>query len=298
MSMSARWTFTLNNPPLNVDDLPGAGVAYSVYQKEIGELGTPHFQGYIRFQSRKRMNTVINFFNAIMGWDGVHVEIAKGNEAQNKEYCTKEPRLEGPWEYGEFKPDEGKQGKRSDLDEIADNIKTGKTLRDIAESHPSDYIRYHGGIQAIHMQLAPKPALQRNLTIVCLWGPTGTGKTHRFLTTYPDIYSVKPGRDPWGQYHGEKAILFDEFDPTLWRITDMNRYLDKWRCLLDARYTDRYAEWELVGICANSPPQSWFSDAPPMLQEAFRRRIRNRCWEVNSQQQTLEEIAQTPPTPL
>jgi len=103
---------------------------------------------------------------------------------------------------------------------------------------------------------------------------------------------------PLGSYRGEKEILFDEFDHELWPITAMNRYLDKWRCLLDARYNDRYAAWERVVICANSNPQSWYPSAAPLLLDAFRRRIRGHCFYVDSQDPSLEALQQQEPTPL
>jgi len=50
-----------------------------------------------------------------------------------------------------------------------------------------------------------------------------------------------------GATEGRRRFYFDEFDHELWPITAMNRYLDKWRCLLDARYNDRYR----VGACGD-----------------------------------------------
>lgn len=298
-SQSKRWVFTYNNPSLIADELPKDQTiyAYWIYQKERGQEGTEHYQGYLRFNSRKRFTQVVNYLHAL-GWDGVHVEKAKGNEKQCHDYCSKEDtRIDGPWEFGTYDANEGKQGHRSDLEDIAQAIRTGAQLRDIADTHPGDYIRYHGGIQALHLQLAPAPPIQRDVSVIVLWGPTGTGKTHRFMHGYPEIYSVKPGRDPWGQYRGQKAILFDEFNPEKWTLQEMNGFLDTWRLSLDARYHDRFAEWTLVGICANSPPTSWYPNAPPMLWDAFKRRITNRCWEVTNREPTLDQILATQPSP-
>lgn len=298
---SYRWCFTLPNPEEKgaAPDLKKEGTAYYVFQTETAPTtGTPHYQGYIRFRSKKRFETARNWFKSQPGWADVHLEAANGTEEDNRKYCTKDGRIAGPWEYGDYEKDKGKQGKRSDLDAIAEEIRGGAALSAIAESHAGDYIRYHGGIQALHALLAPAPPTEREIEVIVLWGPTGTGKTHRFMHTYPEIYSVKPGRDPWGQYRGQAQILFDEFDPEKWSVQDMNRYLDKWRCMLDARYMDRYAAWTLVGICANSPPQSWYPNAAPLLLDAFRRRIRGHVWTVETQEMTMEEIKASPPYPL
>lgn len=278
---------------------------YSVWGRDRApETGREHYHVYVRFSSRKRMQTVLNE----IGLDGAacHAEAAKGTEQDCRDYCWKQGNndkeshgfIEAGPEFGAFKPDAGKAGKRSDLEEIAEGIKSGASLKDIAESHPSDYIRYHSGIQALHALSAPRPPLERAVQILVLWGPTGTGKTHRVMHAYPDIYSVKPGRDPWGTYRGEAQILFDEFDYEKWSLQDMNRYLDKWRCLLDARYQDRYAVWTLVAICANSPPNSWWPNAAPLLMDAFLRRVRNQVWLVESQELSLDQLTLTPPHPV
>lgn len=290
-AMSARWTFTFNNPPpgfeLSIDD----DVDYLVYQIERGS--TTHVQGYLRFKSRKRFTTALNWLHG-KGMDGVHIEAAKGTEEDNKNYCTKnDTRIEGPFEFGNYKGDSGKQGKRSDLEKIAKDLQEGRELKEIAIEHPADFIRYHGGIQAMQLLIAPQPSLTREISTVILWGNTGTGKTHRIMHSYPNIYSVKPGRDPWGSYRGEKEILFDEYDYEKWSLQEMNRFCDKWRCLLDARYRDRYAEWNKVFILANSNPRSWWPMATQMLLDAFYRRLTG-IWLVNSQEPTLDQIMSGP----
>lgn len=295
-NMSKRWMVTIfvTNAPNNWKPCHPEGAVYSVWQKEkCPETGRDHWHLYVRWGCRKRLSYMARlYFNS-------HCEVPFGTEEECRAYCTKEEsRIEVGEEHGEYDKDAGVKGKRSDLENIGKDIKEGKTLAEIAELHVSDFIRYHNGIEATMILLQPKPPLARDISVIVLWGPTATGKTHRILTNWPDVYSVNVGRDPWGQYRGEARILFDEFDSACWPITGMNKYLDKWRVLLDARYRDRYAAWTHVAICANSPPGSWYPDVTPMLLDAFRRRIRGRCWEVNSMEKSLEEIMLDPPTPL
>lgn len=70
--------------------------------------------------------------------------------------------------------------------------------------------------------------------------------------------------------------------------------MDKWRCLLDARYRDRYAEWTHVVICSNSSPELWYLTEPVELLQALRRRMAECCYLVQSREETLEEMQQTP----
>lgn len=90
---SKAWCFTINNP--TEDDIKDIlrlvdGQSY-VFQKEMGELETPHLQGVVQFKNARE-------FNALKTAVGrAHWEKCK-NFAASKRYCCKaEGRLEGPW---------------------------------------------------------------------------------------------------------------------------------------------------------------------------------------------------------
>lgn len=65
-SNAVNWCFTINNPEglLDFDTLPPH--KYCVYQEEIGENGTLHFQGYviIALYSNRHSNTHLDTYNA------------------------------------------------------------------------------------------------------------------------------------------------------------------------------------------------------------------------------------------
>jgi len=83
-----RWVFTENNPSKCKEELVQelttvCAVRYAVVGYEVGEQGTPHFQGFVEFehpatfdQVRKRLPRA-------------HIESALGSNKQNREYCTK-----------------------------------------------------------------------------------------------------------------------------------------------------------------------------------------------------------------
>ena len=172
--MSDRWAWTLNNPGEWRPRWSDIGqVAYAIYQVERGENGTEHLQGYVRFDVRKRGSTVKRLFDN----EAVHFEAARGDEQANKDYCSKEDtQVQPPVEYGTFDAEAGKQGKRSDLETIRDKIKTGSSIADIADEHPSDFIRYSSGIQNMHAVLAPRPASSREVQLVVLWDLLASGR--------------------------------------------------------------------------------------------------------------------------
>lgn len=280
---SAAWCFTVNNPeeyrPLWRPDQ----MAYLVWQVELSKTGTPHVQGYVRFKARKDLGAVKNCLRA----PDAHLELPEGTEEQNRVYCTKEDsRIEVGEEHGEFIPEHGKQGRRSDLAKATDLIKKGTPIRSVAEQFPSDYVRYHSGLQAFADLVAPAPPLERPLEILVLWGPSGTGKTHRAMALMPNAYVVVGcGRDPFGRYTGELDLLIDEFQPEEWKLPLLLRILDKWKMPLDCRYRDRYAAWTRVIICSNLDPESWYANRmlySEAQQSALRRRVNGCCRNATS----------------
>lgn len=280
-----RWCFTMNNPGVWRPPAKDEQVEYIVWQRERGAEGTEHIQGYIRFKGYKRMTTAKKWLNN----NGVHLEKAKGTEEQNRTYCTKEDtRMEGPFEEGTFKAEAGKQGARTDLTEVVEKVKTGATRTEIAREHGEVFIKYHQGITQLIQAVKPPPPKEREVRVLWLWGPTGTGKTHRVRHMSEDVYVVLPGRDPWGNYAGQKTIFFDEFDDKQWTIQDMNRYLDKWSCELNCRYYNKHAEWTQVAVASNQPPDSFYENETALLRQALLRRI-TRVVHVTSREQSIDE---------
>ena len=144
---ATRWLFTLNNyTPQDLDYdvwlyLPQNDISYLVVGREIAPTtGTPHLQGYIRFGHRKRLTQVVALIPR------AHWTAANGSEEQNRTYCSKGA---GVVERGTYDPRAGVQGRRSDLDNVAALAVAGSTALQIAEAHPSDYIRYHSGIDRL-----------------------------------------------------------------------------------------------------------------------------------------------------
>jgi len=104
------------------------------------------------------------------------------------------------------------------------------------------------------------------------------------------------GRDLGELQRGEGDFIRRVRPRTMADYSD-ERYLDKWRCLLDARYNDRYR----VGACGDLrklEPAELVSERSPLLLDAFRRRIRGHCFYVDSQDPSLEALQQQEPTPV
>ena len=300
-SRSKAWCFTLNNPGDTVIMWDASEMDYLVYQRERGAEGTPHLQGYVRFKVRKDLRCAKRFID-----DGAHLEKARGTEQQNRDYCTKSDTRDGdnagPYEFGEFIPDANKQGsyislsfiysplgKRSDLAEATDMIKANAPMRQVALAHPETYVRYSSGLQALRNIIA-EPPRTRDVSVCVLWGPTGTGKTHRVLTNESlfaeGIYTapIASTNHPFDGYSQELTIFLDEFRWENWPAELLNKIMDKWTFQLPCRYQNKQALWTRVIICSNQDPTGWYPNDDRTIRDSVRRRLGSNCRHVTSRE--------------
>lgn len=113
--------------------------------------GQYHYQGYVRLTASR----TISFFTKVFGAYKPHLEICKGNEKQNREYCTKEDsRVSGPWEYGE----QAAPGKRNDILDAVSCMQS-KGLHVAIREHAAVFVRYHRGMEYVRRQLEEAPRM-------------------------------------------------------------------------------------------------------------------------------------------
>lgn len=282
MSRSARWVFTVNNPGVWRPVFNDQTMSYLIWEREVGEQGTEHIQGYVRFKGRLRLGQVAQVFPR------GHVSPARGTEEENQKYCSKEREAAGSdWgEHGIFEASQGKQGRRTDLTSAIAKLKEGG-LQMVAQELPETFVKFHAGLIKLEDILTQKPPLMRSVETMILWGEPGTGKTYRAMIKYPESYKVRVGRDPFGDYKGERAIVFDEFNYEAWPIELMNELCDVYRLRLDCRYANKWAWWEQVVIISNLDPKVWWQFAPDVKKQAFFRRV-VKIFEVTSKEQSID----------
>lgn len=124
MQLARRWCYTLNN---YTDDEVTIIRDYKLAKFhclgfEEGASATPHIQGYISLKSPARLSAMKKFLAR------AHWEKAKGDEASNIVYCSKEGQFE---EWGI----RNESGKRSDLLCIKEDIDNGMSYDELWDSH-------------------------------------------------------------------------------------------------------------------------------------------------------------------
>lgn len=211
---SRDWCFTLNNP--SVDDVKCVEQIehkYLIYGKEVGEMGTPHLQGYIEFGNAKRLSTLKKINNKI------HWEQRKGTAEQAAEYCKKE---------GAYKESglisSSRQGKRNDLEEAVETTKKKGIMGAVLEN-PVAFVKYFKGLERLDFYLQSKRNSKPE--VYWLWGKTGTGKTRKAIEMSPDSFYMKGNHKWWDGYLQQKCIIVDDFDG-LWPFRDLLNFLDRY----------------------------------------------------------------------
>ena len=194
--------FTINNYSKACEILLGSlfqeKAKYLIYGYEKGESGTPHLQGYVELKQQVSFETLKKYMPK------AHIELRKGTPKQASEYCMKEGDFK---EFGEI----SNQGKRTDLDSIAEDLIQNKSVRDIALEYPVSFIKFHRGIKELRNQVSSV----RNWKPEVFWvhGKTGTGKTKYFYDHFDDDRWVwTPHMGTWFDgYDGQSNVLFDDY---------------------------------------------------------------------------------------
>ncbi len=255
-------------------------IRYLICQLEIGELGTPHLQGYLETSRPVERNWVENAFP--LGF--AHWEFARKGSKACARYCSKEAtREDGPWEYG--KSISG-QGARADLDHIGDRIKDGEKIRTIAIEHPGKYFQY-GKMWEKFQQLVCVPVqVNPDLQVWLFHGDTGVGKS-RFVYDHFDEVFKKPQGGLWFDgYQGEETILLEEFSGAASKVTlfETLDILDIYRVQLQTKGGFTWRRCSVICVCTNVHPKYWyrFRDREDCEKALYRRFTHVMRWSKGS----------------
>jgi len=244
-------------------------IKFIIWQLEAAKsTGRKHIQGYVEFGKPMRWKAAKEIFKDEL----VHLECRRGTRESAISYCEKaETKIKGPFEYG----NRGiTQGHRSDFDEIRDKLKCGLELKDIAEKHPGDYLRYHRGIEKMK-SLLDENLNWRKVETFIYWGETGTGKTRKAVednvSSYYILDLIENGGTWFDNYCGESCLIIDDFYGQL-KAEKLLHWLDGYKRLLPTKGGSVYAKWKKVIITSNVHPDEWYQSIPEKVKDALKRR--------------------------
>lgn len=307
-----KWLLTINNPiekgythQILVDKLASMNnVLYYCMSDEVGAQGTDHTHLFVCFASARKFSTMKNLFN------GAHFDVARGLCIQNRDYVFKE----GKWlddekgetnkrdthiEWGEM-PIE-RQGKRNDLADLYDMIKSGMSNVEILDENPN-YIMQIEKMEKIRQELLFEKYryIDRLVNVTYIFGKTGTGKTRDIFQKYgyKDVYRVTDYKHPFDNYAGQDVLVLDEYRSnfTLTMILDL---LDRYPMQLSARYSNKCACFTKVYIVSNVPLCEQYKNVKLEEKEgynAFLRRIHHvkKYTDNGIEKYTMKEYLERP----
>lgn len=286
---SRKWQLTINNPiekGFTHDKIKEilsefSSLVYWCMSDEVGESGTFHTHVYFYLDSASRFFTVKNRFAE------AHIEMVNGTSLENRDYVFKQ----GKWlddkkketniedsheEYGECPLE--RPGKRSDLTNLYEMIREGKSNFEIIEENPK-YMLHLDKIEKTRQTILESEFKNtfRKMRVEYVCGVTGAGKTRGVMEKYgyDKVFRITDYLHPWDGYKGQDVVVFEEFKSSL-RIQDMLNYLDGYPLELPSRYANKVACYTKVFILSNvllEDQYRFVQQEDPGVWEAFLRRV-------------------------
>lgn len=216
------YIFTLNNyTDVEVELINGGDYSCLVYGKEVGASGTPHLQGFVRFESAKTMSAV----HKLKGWKRTALK-ASEKPLSAIDYCKKGKQSHDEWEqYGVTGPTYGvdadvfelgayRQGERSDLTAVYNRVKEGASVDDICWENPDAFLKCHKALERLEDIRLLKTFRTEMTEGIWIYGKTGTGKSESVFEDYSGdggVY-VYPYDNGWCDgYRQNNTVILDEF---------------------------------------------------------------------------------------
>lgn len=252
-------------------------IRYLVMQEEIGrETGRRHWQGYVQFSSPVRAAGVRKALKCDFAW----VKPSRGTPDQCRAYCTKDDTRAPDGrrvEWGQMAAET--QGKRNDLTAVAELIKSGSSIADVAMEHAETFMRYHGGITrfaAIARSAGASTAMRPDLEVVVVFGPPGSGKSKAVWDRFPDAYTltVNPGGQLWWDgYESQETVLIDDFSGAGIPYRTLLRYLDVYPMQVQFKGGMVWLAYKRIFITTNRFYAEWYAESDQRDLAALQRRI-------------------------
>lgn len=259
MSKNRSWCITINNyTDHDVNALKSLNYKYLVIGFEVGLQGTPHIQGYVTMKSPITFQSLHNKIPK------AHLEVAKGNAESNRKYCTKDGKFE---EFG----DVPKQGKRSDINEVKELVKAGKSMAEICEVASS----YQSIKVAQELKKYWEP--QRNFKTYVYWfyGPTGTGKSRLAQEMFPDAYWCMDTHKWWEGYDAHETVVINDMRADFCKFHVLLNILDRYPMRVECKGGTRQLLAKTIVITTCKSPEEMYANRTEEDMGQLLRRIDN-----------------------
>lgn len=157
-----------------------------------------------------------------------------------------------------------KQGSRSDIHDLYQSLKEGKSVLECFEEHTEPMFKYIRAATDLRKELdkKDKPKFERKL--VHVWcGPPGTGKSHKADCVHGEELVYHLGKTQyqtkfWEGYSGEQIVCLDGFDGSWMTFQELEHLLDGYAQTVNLKGTSRWGRIKHVYITSNLKPMEWY----------------------------------------
>jgi len=259
------YCFTLNNyTEEDEENLKLLNTTYVCYGREVGEQGTKHLQGYVRFVHPRTFSAT----KTALG-PRYHVESRRGTVDQAIDYCMKDGDFV---EYGVKPMSQEMKGKSSKAmwKEIIELSREGK-MDEIMEKYPSAYVLHHEKL--IRLDKRKFSAIDGELKNEWHYGPPGTGKSKSVYERFPNAYR-KGLNKWWDSYEEEDEVIIEEWDPSCTGLSQMLKvWADRYPFRAEVKGASRMVRPSKIVITSNYSIKECCGD-DVNLYEALKRRFK------------------------
>jgi len=298
--MSSRyWCFTLNNPSISDAEclqnlILEPKVQFLQATLEVGQSGTPHYQGYLELTRHKLLRTVSNLLPS-----RPHLEPRKSTAKKALTYCLKSlddqqlseiqrnysndsipnflPLVELPATItintatqsldailSESKSKKLKKEERLLL--LKDAIDQGKTNLELSSLDFPLWLQYSRHLD--HYRTLISVPRDHPVEVIVIHGPTGTGKSKYAKDEFPGAY-WKQRSNWWDNYQDHSTVVIDEFYG--WLPFDLLlRICDRYPLLLETKGGQVNFTAKRIVFTTNQIPERWYKN---VYFKAFIRRV-------------------------
>ena len=192
--------------------------------------GNFHWQSWCYFKNTKDEIDARRLIHKSCHGVKCNVTRCEGTIGDQIAYCRKEAL----WHSQGEEPQQ--QGKRTDLESIAEDIANGASVDSIALERPIIYHQYGRTLSKLEDLRMRKEFRTTMTTCDWLWGKTGVGKSHAAFENYhPDThYLWRDDNGWWEGYTQQHTLIVNDFRGEL-SYNQLLQIVDKWPFMVKRR---------------------------------------------------------------
>jgi hypothetical protein len=212
----------------------------------------PHCQGYVVFTNRIRFAGLKKIEKT------THWEYRSGNHREAMEYCLQEEKRIPDTDIFMVGEEPVEQGTRTDLLNIKTMVMQGKKEKDIAQEYFTTWTRNYRAIREFIKMMNYKER-EWMPTVICYWGPTGTGKSRKAHEDNKGAYRKSSGNKWWDGYDNHECVILDDFRGTWFPLDYLLQLLDRYPMIVESKGGFVSFLPKKIVITSNVDPKDWYN---------------------------------------